>query len=297
MRRGPEPLSDGKNNKKTFGLSPHAHHRTDPGDYMGLLIDTVRCTGCMACFMACKEVNELPNRNDEDLNKDTYTVVKKIGDAFVRRLCMHCVKPACESVCPVAALQKTALGPVIYDEDRCIGCRYCMMACPFGIPTYEWDSMTPRVEKCYMCYEKRVSQGKLTGCAQACAYGATIMGKRKDLIALARKRIQDNPDKYHPYIYGEHELGGTGTMYLSAVPFENIPFLPAFRDEPLPILTWNVLHRLPDIVVLAGVLMAGVTWIVNRRLERVREERGKTAHAHEQESSQPQEPDAQEKTD
>lgn len=297
MRRACPLPDDARNKNKTFGLSPHAHQHTDPGDYMGLLIDTVRCTGCMACFMACKEVNRLPNHNDRELNKDTYTVVKEIGDAFVRRLCMHCVKPACESVCPVAALQKTALGPVIYDENRCIGCRYCMMACPFGIPTYEWDSMTPRVEKCYMCYENRVSQGKLTGCAQACAYGATVMGKRKDLIALARKRMKENPDKYHPHIYGEHELGGTGTMYLSAVPFENIPFLPEFRGEPLPILTWNVLHRLPDIVVLAGVLMAGVTWIVNRRLERVREEREKTAHEPDDSLQAQDSPDARENKD
>lgn len=256
---------------KTFGLSPYAGKHTPPEEQMGLLIDTVRCTGCMACFIACKEVNQLPNHNETILNKDTYSIVKKIDKYYVRRLCMHCVKPACESVCPVAALQKTSLGPVIYDENRCIGCRYCMMACPFSIPTYEWESMTPRVQKCFMCYQKRVSQGKPTGCAEACAYGATVFGKRKDLLKIARERIHANPKKYIPHIYGEKEIGGTGTMFLAGMPFEKFGFLPDFKDQPLPILTWNVLNRLPDIVVMAGVLMAGVTWIINRRIELARE--------------------------
>ena len=251
---------------------------------MGLLIDTVRCTGCMACFMACKEVNGLPNRDDHELNKDTFSVVKKIDGVFVRRLCMHCIKPACESVCPVAALQKTALGPVIYDADRCIGCRYCMMACPFGVPTYEWDSITPRVRKCFMCYEQRVSHSKPTGCAEACAYGASVFGKRKDLIQIARDRMKADPDKYIQKIYGEHEIGGTGTLFLSGMPFEKFGFLPALRNEPLPMLTWNVLNRLPDIVVMAGVLMAGITWMVSRRMELAR---GKSAPPRKQDKSDP----------
>ena len=146
-----------------------------------------------------------------------------------------------------------------------------MMACPFSIPTSEWDSMTPRVRKCFMCYQDRVSKGQPTGCAEACAYGATVFGKRGELLEIARMRIKENPKKYIPNIYGEHEIGGTGTMFLAGMPFEKFGFLPDLREQPLPMLTWNVLNRLPDIVVMAGVLMAGVTWMVNRRIELARE--------------------------
>lgn len=257
-------MSDDTNKK--FGLSPHATHHGSPDEQMGLLIDPVKCVGCMTCFMACKEANGLPNRDDKELNDKTYSVVKKVGSKYVRRLCMHCVNPACVSVCPVGALQKTELGPVIYDPDRCIGCRYCMVACPFSIPTYEWNSATPKVQKCFMCYENRVAKGMNTACAEACSYGATIFGKRKDLILEARSRIEKEPDKYLSHIYGEEELGGTSTLYMMASPFEKIDFLPEFRKDPLPVLTWNVLNRLPDIVVMGGVLMSGFVWIINRRI-------------------------------
>ncbi|MEW6203318.1 MAG: 4Fe-4S dicluster domain-containing protein [bacterium] len=238
-----------------------------PEKQKGLLIDTVRCVGCMACFMACKEINSLPNNDDTELNKDTFTVVKRIGGYYVRRLCMHCVNPACVSVCPVAALQKTPEGAVIYDAYRCIGCRYCMMACPFQVPTYEWHGMTPRVRKCFLCYHTRVVKGKPTACAEACPYGATVFGTRGQLLKIARKRILMHPKKYIPHIYGEKELGGTGTLFLAGVRFETFGFRTDFRNEPLPVLTWNVLNRLPDIVVMGGVMLAGVVWIINRRIE------------------------------
>ena len=238
-----------------------------PGKQKGLLIDTVQCKGCMACFMACKEANKLPNNNEEDLNANTFTVIKKIEGYNVRKLCMHCVNPACVSVCPVAALQKTPEGPVIYDSYRCIGCRYCMMACPFNIPTYEWHGMTPRVRKCFMCYTDRVSKGKQTACAEACPYGATVFGARDQLINIAKKRIMLHPREYMRRIYGDAELGGTGTIYLAAIPFSTFGLNEKFKDEPLPILTWNVLNRLPDIVVMAGLMLAGVVWVINRRLE------------------------------
>ena len=127
--------------------------------------------------------------------------------------------------------------------------------------------MTPKVQKCFMCYEKRVSRGLIPACAEACAYGATTFGKREFLIEEAHRRIEKEPDKYLPYIYGENELGGTCTMYMAGAPFEDVDFLPKFRKDPLPVLTWNVLNRLPDIVVMGGVLMSGFVWIINRRME------------------------------
>lgn len=238
-----------------------------PGKQKGLLIDTVLCKGCMACYMACKEINELPNNNDTELNKDTFTVVKRIKGYYVRRLCMHCVNPACVAVCPVGALQKTHEGPVIYDSYRCIGCRYCMLACPFQIPTYEWNGMIPRVRKCFMCYNKRVSKGKTTACAEACPYGATVFGSRDKLLEIAHKRILFHPRRYVKHIYGEKELGGTGTIFLAGVPHGNFDLHEGFKSEPLPTLTWNVLSRIPDVVVMAGMILAGVVWIINRRIE------------------------------
>ena len=238
-----------------------------PEKQKGLLIDTVQCVGCMACFMACKEINDLPNNDDKELNKSTFTVVKKIKGYNVRKLCMHCVNPACASVCPVAALTKTPEGAVVYDESRCIGCRYYMMACPFAVPTYEWHGMTPRVRKCFQCYQKRVSKGKPTACAEACPYGATIFGTREKLLQIAKKRILFHPKQYVHHVYGENELGGTCTMYLAGIPFKNFGFNEDFKSQPLPTLTWNVLSRLPDIVVMAGMMLAGVVWIINRRIE------------------------------
>lgn len=256
------------NSVVAFASSVYRINRISPAvKQKGLLIDTVRCVGCMACYMACKEINGLPNHDDRELNFETFTVVKKIDKYYVRQLCMHCQKPACASVCPVGALQKTSEGPVIYDAGRCIGCRYCMVACPFRIPTYEWHTITPRVRKCFMCYHKRVSKGETTACADACPYGATVFGARDELLRIARKRIVSQPKQYINRIYGEKELGGTNTIYLAGVSFEKFGFLPKLKESPLPVLTWNVLNRLPDIVVMAGMMLAGVVWIINRRIE------------------------------
>jgi formate dehydrogenase iron-sulfur subunit len=249
--------------------------RLPPEKQKGLLIDTVRCVGCMACFMACKEINGLPNKDDTELNSNTFTVVKKIDGYNVRKLCMHCVEPACASVCPVGAMQKTPVGAVIYDESKCIGCRYCMVACPYQIPTYEWHGMTPRVRKCFQCYRRRVSKGKQTACAEACPYEATVFGTREQLLKIARKRIMLNPRRYVHRIYGESELGGACTMYLAGAPFRNFGFNEKFKNEPLPTLTWNVLSRLPDIIVMGGMMLAGVVWIINRRIELAQTPEGK----------------------
>jgi formate dehydrogenase iron-sulfur subunit len=233
-----------------------------------LLYDATICIGCKQCERACAEHNHLPYNDaiaaEEKQSEHKYTVVLTKDDKFMRRLCMNCVDPACASVCPVGALQKTAVGPVIYHEDRCMGCRYCMVACPFGVPKYEWDKLLPRVRKCTMCPD-RVLAGQQTACAEACPTGATKFGERDDLVKEAQQRIHDNPGQYVDHIYGLTEVGGTSVLLLSSVPFQQFAY--ATPQYPLPMLTYRVLSKIPDIVPLGGVLLGGIWWITHRRDE------------------------------
>ena len=184
---------------------------------------------------------------------------------------MNCLQPACASVCPVGALQKTALGPVVYDAEKCMGCRYCMQACPFQVPSYEWDKRLPRMRKCDMCSERQ-QHGKITACSEACPVGATITGDRDQLIGEAHRRLADKPDGYYQKIYGIAEVGGTSVFYLSAVPFEQIGLRTGVPHEPLPETTGRVLELLPDVVSTGSVLLGGIWWITNRRSEVARKE-------------------------
>ena len=189
---------------------------------IGILFDSTLCIGCGACYQACKEKNNLPRTTDnyltDKLSAGTYTVVSNRSNRFIRQMCMHCETPTCASVCPVGALVKTSAGPVVYDEDKCMGCRYCMQACPFGAPTYEWNSALPRVRKCTLCAD-RVVAGLPTACAAVCPTGATKFGDREALIEEAKARIRANPGKYVDHIYGVEEVGGTSVLLLSDVSF------------------------------------------------------------------------------
>jgi len=231
-----------------------------------LLIDITKCIGCQACALACKEANGLPGEQEAELSDTAYTVVKEKEGVYYRRLCMHCNDPTCASVCPVGAFEKTPEGAVIYHAPRCIGCRYCMQACPFGVPTYEWKKRAPKVRKCIMCYE-RLKEGKITACAEACPTEATTFGDRDELIAEARKRIEENPGQYINHIYGEKEVGGTSVLILSSVPFETLGFPINLGDRPLPELTWAALKTVPNIVIFGGAMLYGIWWIIDRRME------------------------------
>lgn len=237
-----------------------------------ILTDTTRCIGCGSCALACKEINGLPGKSFDKLDAYTWTVVESRKGIYVRRQCMHCLDPTCASVCPVGALHKTELGPVVYDPDKCFGCRYCVMACPFDVPKYQWDKQLPRTQKCIMCYEKRVSKGLQPACTQVCPAGATIFGERDDLLREARRRIQSNPGRYVDRIYGEHEAGGTSVLYLSSVPFEELGFPKETLDSPYPALTWAMISQIPKAFTLGGALLFGTAWVINRRMENARRE-------------------------
>jgi len=208
---------------------------------------------------------------EEIISAHKLTAVETHGERFSRRLCMHCAEPTCVSVCPVGALQKTSLGPVVYDAEKCMGCRYCLQACPFQVPTYEWNKRLPKMRKCDMCYERQ-SQGKQTACAEVCPTGATKNGDRDQLLAEARQRIAEKPGQYYGKIYGVKEVGGTSVLFLSAVPFDQIGLRTNVPQEALPDLTWRVLDLTPDIVSTGSILLGGIWWITNRRGEVARKE-------------------------
>jgi len=231
-----------------------------------ILTDISKCIGCGACAEACKTHNGLPPEDEpRALSETTWTFVKRVGDSNVRQQCMHCLEPSCASVCPVGALAKDAeTGAVTYDESKCMGCRYCMVGCPFDVPRYEWTSNTPRVRKCILCHE-RLQAGAEPACTAACPTGATIFGDRDALLREASRRIAAEPETYVPHIYGQAEAGGTGVLYVSNVPFERLGFKVAIRNDPYPKLTWNVLSKLPNVVSVAGVGLVGLWWIIRRR--------------------------------
>ncbi len=252
--------------------------KPDDNAIFGILTDTTRCTGCESCVEACRQTYRLGRDRNwrwkghvDDLSSTRFcTIIRRPGKHFVRHQCRHCLEPACASACIVGALHKTDIGPVIYDEKRCMGCRYCMMACPYGIPRYEWESTVPLVRKCILCYD-RIKTGGQPACTQSCPYGATIFGTRAALLAEARRRFAENPGRYfpaeNPKIFGETEVGGTSVLYISDINLDFLGWRPNLGDEPLPALTWAALSKVPKIIPAVAGLMAGIYWVIGRRMK------------------------------
>ena len=248
----------------------------------GVLVDLTRCIGCRGCQVACKEWNERAARktsfkgdftNPVKLSSDCYTNIKfvetekkgGVGWSFIKNQCMHCKDPACVSVCPVAALQKTAAGPVTYHFDKCIGCRYCMMACPFHIPKYEWESNSPWVQKCSFCSE-RIADGMEPACTKVCPTGTLYFDDYEKVVAEAKRRLQAESAKYVDHIYGMNEAGGTNWIYISDVPFEELGFNMKVPRIALPSLTWEYISHIP--ALFGVVFAAGIgAWVITRRNE------------------------------
>jgi formate dehydrogenase iron-sulfur subunit len=253
-----------------------------------ILTDVTKCIGCEKCVTACKNINGLPLEDSpprrggtsDGLSADRWTtVVRKPGNHFVRKQCRHCLHPACVSVCPVGALQQTAEGPVIYDKTLCMGCRYCMVACPYGIPHYEWNAFAPSVRKCIMCYPS-LKSGKISApaCVTACPTQATIFGPRDEMLAEARRRLTAEPAKYLKRIWGEHEVGGTAVLYIADIPLDFLGWQDSryLDDTPLPEKTWAALRPVPFEFFGVGALMGAVYWIIERRQKLAREKLGST---------------------
>jgi Fe-S-cluster-containing dehydrogenase component len=223
-----------------------------PDDAVGMLYDATRCIGCRACVTACKTANDLPgNLYDppEDLAGDTKNIIKKYEVdgkilSYMKQQCMHCLDPACTRACMVGAFKKRDYGIVTWDPGRCIGCRYCQVACPYTIPKFQWDKANPKIVKCELCLHM-LKAGKQPGCCQACPKAAVIYGTYTDLLADAKERVAKHPDRYwpqgNPKIFGEHDGGGTQVLYLASVDFAKLG-LPELGDESAGAIAQKVQH-------------------------------------------------------
>jgi Fe-S-cluster-containing dehydrogenase component len=263
-------------------------------DRMGVLVDTTVCVGCRNCEWACKDAHNLPAGNLESYEDRKILEIKRRPDhtaltvvneyphgknsnlpVDVKVQCMHCDHPACVSACIVGAFSKQENGSVIWDTDMCIGCRYCMVACPFQIPAFEFDkAINPQIMKCDFCFE-RTKEGKLPACISICPVEALTYGPRTELVKIARERIKRNPDRYVDQIYGEYEVGGTAWMYLASKDFKELNF-PKLGEKPAPGVSESIQHGIfayfvPPVSLYA--LLGGIMWITKRRKELEEEEK------------------------
>ncbi|MFC1669514.1 4Fe-4S dicluster domain-containing protein [Spirochaetota bacterium] len=262
----------------------------------GVLIDTTVCIGCRRCEWACKEQNKMPNRKIEAYdNKEVfesmrrptdtaYTVVNKYPNPknpkrpyFVKVQCMHCNEPACVSACIVGAFTKDEkTGAVIYDSWKCIGCRYCMVACPFQVPAYEYSNvLTPKVQKCVFCFDE-IKKGKKPSCVAICPVETMTYGKRKDLVKIAHERIKKYPKRYVNHIYGEHEVGGTSWMYLSGKSMHDMDMI-KMGKRPIPSYTEPVQHAIfkhfiPPVALFA--FLGSIMWLFKKRDDKMNKNKG-----------------------
>jgi Fe-S-cluster-containing dehydrogenase component len=235
------------------------------GEQKAILVDLTKCIGCKGCEVACAEANGLPETDTSQTGSDIplsplrptseaqRTVVNRFetasGEVFVKSQCMHCVQPACAAACLTRALYKTPEGPVVWRENKCMGCRFCMVSCPFDAPKFEYFKAVPKIQKCQMCFD-RVVAGAKPACVENCGGEALSFGTRAELLEQARRQIYQNPGQYVSHIYGEHEAGGTSALYISGVPFEQLGFRTDLGTESYPERTRDFLTAVPLVLTL-----------------------------------------------
>ena len=274
----------------TVSLGKNTEAATFEGypDAMGVLVDLSRCVGCRSCEAACNKEQKLPapekpfndfsvfdeihhgqkRRTDET----RYTIVNRYDipgrehPLFRKIQCNHCLEPACLTSCFVNAYTKTPEGAVIYDSTVCVGCRTCMVACPFYIPTFRYSSaFKPRIMKCVFCHDTRLTKGLPPACVEACPQEALTFGRRTDLVAAGKQRIRENPGNYVDHLYGEHEAGGTSWMYLSPAPFEQVGIDTTVPKEPILNYVKDFLSIVPMVLTIWPALFAGFHLLATRK--------------------------------
>ena len=258
-----------------------AEETVSPKQFVGILVDTTRCVGCRSCEAACAEANHLPVPDISDnsvLEKERKTTPSQLtvvsryqtekGEIFVKKQCMHCNQPGCVAACLVKAMEKRKEGPVTW-ASNCMGCRYCMPSCPFEMPKFEYESSNPRIQKCSLCWD-RLEKGEIPACVDACPEKALTFGPRKKLIEEANRRIYQKPGEYLTHIYGEHEVGGTGYLYISKVPFEQIGFRTDLGTIAYPEYSKGFLYSVPIVLLLWPAFLIGINTLTKREEEKKR---------------------------
>jgi Fe-S-cluster-containing dehydrogenase component len=253
-------------------LSPPTEEEVE--EFKAVLVDTTLCVGCRTCEEACATANGLPDPNIDapDWEKvfekyrnpspTQFSVINRFeteeDEIFVKKQCMHCNQPACAAACLTKAMLKTQGGAVIWRGNKCMGCRFCMLSCPFDMPKYEYDSWNPRVRKCTLCFQ-RLEEGEEPACVEECPEEAIIFGPRRELLEEARTRIYSDPEAYVHHIYGEREAGGTGWLYLAGIPFEELGFNTEIEPRPYPELAKGFLYSVPFIFILWPSFLLGLS--------------------------------------
>ena len=256
-------------------------------DRTGVLVETTACIGCRNCEWACKKAHDLPAGNlDSYADKSVFkemrrpdesalTVVnqyekeKEINSPInVKVQCMHCDHPACVSACIVGAFSKKENGSVVWDTDKCIGCRYCMVACPFQVPSFQYDkALNPKIMKCDFCFE-RTKKGQLPACVEICPVEALTYGPRSELIKIAREKIKTYPERYIDHIYGENEVGGTSWLYLAGQNLAKTKALPNLGTRPAPGVSESIQHGIFAYFVPPAslyALLGGIMWLNKKK--------------------------------
>lgn len=251
------------------------------GKTKAVLVDVRRCIGCRGCQVACKAWNKLPAEQTEVTDKEytspkyfssiTWKVVhfKEIGDydntkpgtgglkwRMLADNCKHCIDPSCVSVCPTGALWKRSDGPVLYDINRCIGCGYCEMACPWGIPHF--DEELHSIRKCTMCYD-RIDQGLEPACVETCPTDALQFMTLEEAENRAKEAEAEGL-----HTYGYSEIGGTSWIFISDVPFSEFG-LPELSSATHKNFENNLLTRFATVGLLGGAALVVIKTYADRR--------------------------------
>jgi formate dehydrogenase iron-sulfur subunit len=238
-----------------------------------ILFDATRCIDCRACMVACSVENKIP------VNKTRIWVAgvglkgeyPNLERASMVYHCMHCNEPDCLSACPVGAYSKRKDGPVIYDPKKCIGCRYCMNACPFGVPHFDYDKGLidgAFIDKCSMCTQ-RIDVGLEPACVATCPTGALMFSERYELLKYAHDRLSAQPARYLNHVYGESENGSTSYLILSHVTFKELG-LPELPSIPVKYISEAAMRlTLPSALGVGAVLtsLAVGVHMVNQKKE------------------------------
>jgi tetrathionate reductase subunit B len=158
-----------------------------------MVVDLQKCIGCQACTLACIMENAVPENSFRTL-VSTYEVHDgaHTGSYMLPRLCNHCEEPPCIPVCPVGATFQRADGIVVVDGERCVGCAYCVQACPYDARFINHD--TGKADKCTFCAH-RVDAGLLPACVETCVGGARIFGDLNDAGSQVRQLLEQNKGK------------------------------------------------------------------------------------------------------